>query len=317
MMDLTLQQLKQDVQTEQELRRKRDSLEAEYRGLCSRAKELEEIKQKEADDVTQLEKGGMRSFLYQMTGKLEERLKEEQERATQAAQNYDTIQQEITQMEKNLRQVDVQIQQLTGSQQRYQQYIAQKAKRLQAQGFSGRILEVQETLQYLEEKEKQLLEQKHMLHDLQWQLTKCIDSLEDAQGFGHWDMGGGSMLSSYLKQERMKEAKEKFVQLKSLLEQAKESLMVQEIQMTNVQENFGKIEGMKFFDIFFDNFFLDWSIQDHILDAISQLRRLSGILEEKSNCNIATLKQIRVQKKQLQTEWETSVAELEELEEAE
>lgn len=311
-MDSMLQQLKQDMQTEQDLRRKRDSLETEYRGLCSRAKELAEMKQKEADDVTQLEKGGMRSFFYQVTGRLQERLEEEQQEATQAAQKYAAIQQEIQNMETTLRQVDAQMQQLTGSQQRYQQYIVQKAKRLQTQGFSGRILEVQETLQSLKEKEKQLLEQKQVLHDVQWQASRCMDSLNDAQGYGYWDMSRGGMLLSYWKQERVQEAKEQFLQLKSLLEQAKESLMVQETQMENVQESLGKIEGMKFFDIFLDNFFLDWSIQDHIQNAISQLQHLLGILEEKLHCNIEALESVRTQQKQLQTEWENCVAELEE-----
>ena len=65
-MDSMLQQLKQDMQTEQELRRKRDSLETEYRGLCSRAKELAEMKQKEADDVTQLEKAACAAFFIKL-----------------------------------------------------------------------------------------------------------------------------------------------------------------------------------------------------------------------------------------------------------
>lgn len=313
-MDTMLQQLKQDVQTETDLRRKRDSLEAEYRGLCSRAKELAQVQKKEADDVTRLEQGGIKNLFYQVTGKLQERMEEEQQQAAQAAQNYAAIQQEITQMEKTLRQVDMQIQRLSGSQQRYHQYIAQKARRLQAQGFSDRILQLQETLQALKEQEKQIFEQKQALHDVQWQVTRCIDILGDAQGFGFWDMSGGGMLTSYLKQERIKEAKEQFTQLKWMMERAKESLTAQETKTESVQESIKKIEDLRFFDIFLDNIFLDWSVQDHINDAISQLQRLYGILEEKLRRNTDTLQAVRTQQKQLQTEWENCVAELEEAE---
>lgn len=308
---MMLQQLKQDMQSEKVLRRKRESLEAEYRGLCSRAKELATIKQKEADDVTRLEKGGIRNLLYQVTGKLQERLEEEQQEAAQAEKSYAQIQQEITQMEATLRQVDTQIQQLSGSQQRYHQYIAQKAKRLQAQGVSGKILQLQETVQHLKAQEKQLSAQRQVLHDIQWQVTRCIDILKDASGFGLWDMGGGGILSSYLKQERIQEAKEQCMQLKWMLERAKD---VQEKPMESVQESIGAIQDMRFFDMFLDNFFVDWSVQDHIQNAISQLCHLSGMLEEKLQRNLGSLEDVRTQQKHLQTEWEHCIAELEEAE---
>lgn len=59
-MDERLQALQAEMEEEQTLRRKRDSLEVEYRSLCSYERELAVLRQKELEDVARMEQGGVR-----------------------------------------------------------------------------------------------------------------------------------------------------------------------------------------------------------------------------------------------------------------
>lgn len=54
-MDERLRTLQAEVEEEQTLRRKRDSLEVEYRSLCSYERELAVLRQKELEDVARME----------------------------------------------------------------------------------------------------------------------------------------------------------------------------------------------------------------------------------------------------------------------
>ena len=56
-MDERLQALQAEMEEEQTLRRKRDSLEVEYRSLCSYERELAVLRQKELEDVARMEQG--------------------------------------------------------------------------------------------------------------------------------------------------------------------------------------------------------------------------------------------------------------------
>ena len=76
-MDERLRTLQAEVEEEQTLRRKRDSLEVEYRSLCNYEKELAVLRQKEQEDVARMEQGGVRNLFTKATGKYEEALAED------------------------------------------------------------------------------------------------------------------------------------------------------------------------------------------------------------------------------------------------
>ena len=59
-MDERLQALQAEVEEEQTLRRKRDSLEVEYRSLCNYERELAQLRQKELEEVAPMEQGSVR-----------------------------------------------------------------------------------------------------------------------------------------------------------------------------------------------------------------------------------------------------------------
>lgn len=73
-MDERLRTLQAETEEEQTLRRKRDSLEVEYRSLCSYERELAVLRQKGQEDVARMEQGGVRNLFTKVTGKYGEAL---------------------------------------------------------------------------------------------------------------------------------------------------------------------------------------------------------------------------------------------------
>lgn len=157
-MDERLRTLQAEVEEEQTLRRKRDSLEVEYRSLCSYERELAVLRQKELEDVARMEQGGVRNLFTKVTGKYGEALAQEQAEAAQAETKYQKVQREIAQMEDTLRQMDQRIGELSGSQERYATYIIQRAEELEAAGTDSGMKALQAQIHSLEEQEQTLLE---------------------------------------------------------------------------------------------------------------------------------------------------------------
>lgn len=69
-MDERLRTLQAETEEEQTLRRKRDSLEVEYRSLCSYERELAVLRQKGQEDVARMEQGGRTESLYESDRKI-------------------------------------------------------------------------------------------------------------------------------------------------------------------------------------------------------------------------------------------------------
>lgn len=306
-MDERLRTLQAEMEEEQALRRKRTSLEVEYRSLCNYEKELAVLWQKERQDVEQMEKGGVRNLFTKVTGKYGEALVQEQAEADEAEAKYQKAQQEIAQMEDTLRQLDQRIGELSGSQERYDAYILQRAEELEAAGTDSGMKTLQTQINTLEEKERALLERRNRISDVRWEVRNVLGILEDAAGYGRWDAGRGSLLSSYLKQERVQKAKEAMQGLQEAVKRAKD---VEDRQISAAQEHLQEARRYKGWDIFLDNIFIDWSVQDEIEMALARLHNFNGALEEKERTILKELQSVRTEQEILQKQWQEQVAQL-------
>lgn len=306
-MDERLRTLQAEMEEEQALRRKRTSLEVEYRSLCHYEKELAVLWQKERQNVEQMEKGGVRNLFTKVTGKYGEALVQEQAEADEAEAKYQKAQQEIAQMEDTLRQLDQRIGELSGSQERYDAYILQRAEELEAAGTDSGMKALQTQINTLEEKERALLERRNRISDVRWEVRNVLGILEDAAGYGRWDAGRGSLLSSYLKQERVQKAKEAMQGLQEAVKRAKD---VEDRQISAAQEHLQEARRYKGWDIFLDNIFIDWSVQDEIEMALARLHNFNGALEEKERTILKELQSVRTEQEILQKQWQEQVAQL-------
>ncbi len=173
-MDERLRTLQAETEEEQTLRRKRDSLEVEYRSLCSYERELAVLRQKEQEDVARMEQGGVRNLFTKVTGKYGEALAQEQAEAAETETKYRKVQREIAQMEDTLRQLDKRIGELSSSQARYDAYILQRAEELEGAGTDSGTKDLQARIRTLEEQARILLEKRNRLADVRWEVRNVL-----------------------------------------------------------------------------------------------------------------------------------------------
>lgn len=107
-----------------------------------------------------------------------------------------------------------------------------------------------------------------LVHD---KITEVRKSLDDAHGWGTFDLLGGGLLSDMMKHSHLDDAQESIDEVQSLLHQFHSELA--DIQ---INENISiQIEGFtKFADFFFDGIFSDWMVQSKINSSIQAVSDL-------------------------------------------
>lgn len=112
-------------------------------------------------------------------------------------------------------------------------------------------------------------------------LQAAQDNLDSAKNWGLWDMFGGGVISTMLKQSKMDSAKQN-------MEQAKYDLreFSQELRDVSISYELDIETGdfLSFADWFFDGFFVDWMVQDRINKAREQvseaIRQVEDVLRK-------------------------------------
>ena len=115
-------------------------------------------------------------------------------------------------------------------------------------------------------------------------LREAQTNLDSARNWGLWDMFGGGTITSLIKSSRMDRAKQNMEQAKYDLRSFSKEL--NDVSMViNLDIETG--DFLSFADWFFDNFFVDWMVQDRINTARDQveeaIQRLKVILQELEN----------------------------------
>ena len=100
-------------------------------------------------------------------------------------------------------------------------------------------------------------------------LREAQTNLDSARNWGLWDMFGGGTITSLIKSSRMHRAKQNMEQAKYDLRSFSKEL--NDVSMViNLDIETG--DFLSFADWFFDNFFVDWMVQDRITKARDQVR---------------------------------------------
>ena len=100
-------------------------------------------------------------------------------------------------------------------------------------------------------------------------LREAQTNLDSARNWGLWDMFGGGTITSLIKSSRMDRAKQNMEQAKYDLRSFSKEL--NDVSMViNLDIETG--DFLSFVDWFFDNFFVDWMVQDRINKARDQVR---------------------------------------------
>ena len=99
-------------------------------------------------------------------------------------------------------------------------------------------------------------------------LRQAKAQLDSARNWGIWDMMGGGLMSSLIKRSRINNAQ-------GCIEQAKRDLKMFERELGDInmngQMNIEINDFIGYMDILWDNFLVDWMMQDRINSARDQL----------------------------------------------
>lgn len=108
-------------------------------------------------------------------------------------------------------------------------------------------------------------------------LQNALDALNSARGWGIYDIIGGGLISTLIKQSKMDKACR-------YIEEAKENLKIFDRELSDIMEyvsvDISTEDVWKFADWFFDGIFSDWVIQGRINETRNQVQRAIDKVDE-------------------------------------
>ena len=226
--------------------------------------------QKEQRDVDRLNSMSLASFFYDLIGKKNERLEKEELELLESKAAYDTA----CRMLQDIHEQRIQVEQELRRQSQYQfwesDYQVLWGKKEQS------LLKQDEELQRLAEEQEHLASELQELNEalregeyLVYALERAEKALESAGNWGIYDMMGGGVISTHIKRSRMDDAQVAIMDAGKRLRRFQKEL--EDVEMAvNADLNLGGL--LSFADYFFDNFFVDWMIQDKIRSAEKQVK---------------------------------------------
>ncbi|WP_145412600.1 hypothetical protein [Paenibacillus xylanexedens] len=226
--------------------------------------------QKEQKDVDRLNGMSLASFFYDLIGKKTERLEKEELELLESKSAYDTACRMLQDVQEQRIQVEQELQ-------RQSQYKFWESDYLVLWGKKEQnLLKQDEELQQLAEDQEHLASELQELNEalregdyLVYALERAEKALESAGNWGIYDMMGGGAISTHIKRSRMDDAQVAIMDAGKRLRRFQKEL--EDVEMAvNADLNLGGL--LSFADYFFDNFFVDWMIQDKIRSAEKQVK---------------------------------------------
>ncbi len=148
--------LKQQLSKRNSLEKMRNSLEQRRADLEVKLSDLDAAMKKEQRDVEKLERGGVVSFFYSVTGKKEQKLEKERYEADEALKNYDSVKKEYDAITENIGHYNTELDKLIERRLQLDKLLNEKKDQLKAAGAD--MTEIERIGAMLGRYEKQLSE---------------------------------------------------------------------------------------------------------------------------------------------------------------
>ncbi len=251
----------------EKLERQAARLEEEYRSAAARAEMLKRQLAKEQRDVERLESGSLGSLLATLFANRTERLDRERQEAAEALVRYEEARLHAEQLREDLEAARAEAAGLAGADDEFQALLAEKEHRIRAEqgpAASG-LLQLDEEEAEARNRLREIAEARAAGATAQSGLARVTELLQSARNWGAWDMLGGGFFSTMVKHSRIDAAQAE-------LQAVRHDLDVFRRELADVGSfvNLPSIDlsgFARFADYFFDNFFVDWAIQNRIGEA--------------------------------------------------
>lgn len=271
--DEELQTLQQQIARKKHLQALLKELYTQRTELEAKVSNLKGVMEKEQSDVDRLEGRGLTALFYGIVGKKEEKLDEQRREAVTARAKYDVAMQEMDLVQRRIGRYEEELATLKDVEMKYAYALKQKVQLLKASAtpVSEKILQYEEQISNLENQKKEIREAISAGTKAKNIAEQVLSELDDAEGWGTWDLLGGGMLSDLAKHSSLDDAQEEIEHLQVQLRRFKTELADVTIR-AEMQVN---IDGfLRFADYFFDGLFADWAVLDKIEESQSEVKNV-------------------------------------------
>lgn len=236
---------------------------------------------KEHKDVEKLEKISFSNLVATLMQNKDGKLQKEQHEYLMAKIKYDDQNSKVDLLKENFTSIQARLVDLKKCESGYKELLNKKIEIIKANGKHDEGIKLSELEMQIDKAlrvQKEIEEAEAVGSELLSAIGAAIDSLRGAKNWGIWDIAGGDFISSIAKHSKIDEAKRYFEKISHLL------------RTFNKELGDVKVESISFssttiaFDLFFDNIFTDFSVQNKINsaldDAVSLMTRVEDILNK-------------------------------------
>lgn len=266
----SLEQINQELITAAEQERLRQKLQSNYTTLSFTLKEeetrlldLEKRLKKEHDDYKKLSKKTLTALFYQVLGDKDKQTEKERQEYLAAQLQYDQCKAEIKALKNDLEELSVALEPLKNVEEEYKNIIKKKEDLLVLRN-DARSHELVSNSENIVKTKSELKDAQEVVaagNNVLKELRSVIKYLDNARGWGAWDMMGGGLISTAVKNSKIDKAKKS-------LHRAQHYLIILNTELKDIpqaQQVLYKYEGFtKFADFFFDGLIIDWIVQSGI-----------------------------------------------------
>lgn len=230
---------------------------------------------KEERNVEKLEKLTISSILASLRGSKDEDMDRERAEAYAARLRYQEAERQLAEVREEILERQRRIQENADCEAEYEALLREKEAELRKSdpALAEKLAELERRELELTARQKELREAEEAGRQALFQLDGAIGHLEDAEGWGTWDVFGGGLLSDVMKYSRLDDAQRQLGEVGSALRRYRAELedVARTVEFDVKPDNFTQTA-----DIFFDNMFTDWAVLDRIRRSRDQLLDLES-----------------------------------------
>lgn len=281
-----LRRLRDQVARKAHLEAQQKELQAQKNALMDKTAALKAAFLTEQEDVDRLEGKTLAAMFYDLIGKKDDKLAKEKKEAYAARVKYDTAAQELDSVEFRLRSIGEELLTLRECEGQYEKELSRVLDEIKAGGDprSEAVLKLEERIADRQRDKKELSEAIAAGSSAMQAVDAVLRHLDDAEGWGTWDILGGGLLADIAKHDALESAQRAVDLLQVRLRSFKTELVDVAMEV-NVQITIDGFLG--FADWFFDGFFADFAVMDKIEQATRDVQGVKAKLQS----TIHTLRQ--------------------------
>lgn len=274
-----LQQVQGKLFKKKRLEAKLSVLRSQNRSLELRVAELKRELESQQADVLRLERVTLSAIFYSLIGKKEERLDKEKQESYGAKLKYDTAALEQRQVCSQIQDMEEQLRELAGIENRYIQLLQEKTQEIRNSGTrqAEELLQLERRITEKQSQKKEISEAIFAGNQAMNTVNEILTDLNDAEGWGIWDLAGGGLMSDLVKHNCLDEAQENVQKLQGELLRFKTELADVSVD-AQLQV---RVDGfLRFADYFFDGLFADWTVLDHINESQGEVTKVQSQIRQ-------------------------------------